>query len=105
MKTVVLLDLEGKLTIGEGDVQLRRQIERLLESGEKQLILNMERVHYMDSSGVGELMQAFTTVQASGGMLKLLNLSTKIKDILQLTQLLSLFEYFTDEDQAIASFG
>jgi anti-sigma B factor antagonist len=101
---ISILDLEGKITIGEGDVLLRETLDSLLKLNEKKFILNMERIGYMDSSGVGELMSCFSTISNAGGHLKLLNLSTKIKDVLQITQLLSLFEYFTDEHKALDSF-
>jgi len=101
---ISIIDLEGKITIGEGDVVLRTTIDSLIELNETKILLNMERIGYMDSSGVGELMSCFTTTQEAGGQLKLLNLSTKIKDVLQITQLLALFDYFTDEQQAIESF-
>ena len=101
---VSIVDLEGKITIGQGDVQLRETINSLIKMNQKKIILNMERVGYMDSSGVGELMGCFTTTQDAGGELKLLNLSSKIKDVLQITQLLALFDYYTDENEAVASF-
>jgi len=102
---VNVLDLEGKLTIGEGDVLLRDTIESLLKLGETKILLNMERIGYMDSSGVGELMSCFNTTNEAGGQLKLLNLSSKIKDVLQITQLLALFDYHTDESKAVESFN
>lgn len=102
---VSILELEGKITIGEGDVILRQSIEKLLHEGKKSILLNMGRITYMDSSGIGELLSCFKDVAQSGGHLKLLNISTRIKDLLQITQLLSVFEYFDDQDKALASFG
>ncbi|MCB1044990.1 MAG: STAS domain-containing protein [Acidobacteria bacterium] len=101
---ITVLDLEGRITIGEGDVILRDSIQGLLQSGHQKILLNMARIAYMDSSGVGELLGVFQSVTSHGGKLKLLNISTKIKDLLQITQLLSVFEYFNDEQKALNSF-
>ncbi len=101
---VTILDLEGKITIGEGDVMMRDAIMGLLELGRKRILLNMSRITYMDSSGVGELLSCLTQVGDSGGQFKLLNISTKIKNLLHIAQILSVFEYFNDEEHAIASF-
>jgi anti-sigma B factor antagonist len=103
-KRVVVLDLEGKITIGEGDVILRETIEKHLQEDRKMILLNMARITYMDSSGIGELLSCFKDVTRQGGNLKLLNISTRIKDLLQITQLLSVFEYFDDKEKAVASF-
>ncbi len=101
---IVILDLKGKITIGEGDRKLRNWIESLLERGERKIILNMARVSYMDSSGTGEVVSLLMTVKKRDGELKLLNLSQKIKDIFQIAQLLSIFDYYTDEDEALKAF-
>jgi len=101
---VIVLDMEGKITIGEGDVMMREAISGLLELGHKRILLNMARISYMDSSGVGELLSCLTHVTESGGQFKLLNISTKIKNLLHIAQILSVFEYFNDEEQALASF-
>lgn len=101
---VQILELEGKITIGVGDVMLRETVEKLLALGQNKILLNMSRVSYMDSSGVGELIATLQNVQQNGGQLKLLNISTKIKDLLHIAQILTVFEYFNDEEQAIASF-
>ena len=101
---ITVVDLEGTITIGEGDVQLRKTLFALIERGQNKILLNMERVGYMDSSGVGELISCFKEVYERGGQLKLLNISKKIKDLLQITQLLSVFEYFSDEAKALSSF-
>ena len=102
---VTVIRAKGKITIGEGDVALRENIEKLLEDGKKQIILNLAKVNYMDSSGVGELVGTFTTVNNRGGKMKLLNLTEKIQDLLQITQLLTVFECFSDEAEAVASFS
>jgi anti-sigma B factor antagonist len=101
---VVILSLKGKLTIGKGDVLLRKHIDEALANNEKKIVLNMKDVSYMDSSGVGELVSSFTSVNNRGGKLKLLNLSTKVHDLLQITQLLRVFEIFDNEKEAVNSF-
>lgn len=101
---VVILSLKGKLTIGKGDVLLRKHIDEALANNEKKIVLNMKDVSYMDSSGVGELVSSFTSVSNRGGKLKLLNLSTKVHDLLQITQLLRVFEIFDNEKEAVNSF-
>lgn len=102
---VVIIDLKGKLTLGSGDVQLRQVIRDVLERGEKAILLNLGGVGYMDSAGVGELVASFTTAEASGAELKLLNLTSKVRDLLQFTQLISVFDSYSDEKEAIASFN
>jgi anti-sigma B factor antagonist len=101
---VVVIDLKGKLTLGSGDVQLRQIIRDVLDRGEKAILLNLAGVGYMDSAGVGELVASFTTAEAQGADLKLLNLTSKVRDLLQFTQLISVFESFSDEKEAVASF-
>lgn len=102
---VTLLDLEGQITIGDGDVMLREALHALIEANQKKILLNMARVTYMDSSGVGELIAGLTYVQEHGGQFKLLNISKKIKNLLFIAQILSIFEYFNDESVALASFS
>ena len=104
VQNVVVLDLEGRITIGEGDVALREAIEALLAAGESRILMNMARITYMDSSGVGELLACLTKVMEGAGQFKLLNISSKIKNLLHIAQILSVFEYFNDEEEAIASF-
>lgn len=101
---VVILDLEGKITIGKGDVAVRDAVTTALSAGSKKLILNMEKVTTIDSAGVGELVSAYTTVTNRGGRLRLLNLPSKVSDILQITQLITVFDVLDDEDEAVASF-
>jgi len=101
---VVILDLSGKVTIGEGSVQLREQVRALLEAGKKKILLNLGDVAYVDSSGIGELVSSYTTTNNQGGQLKLLNLTKKIQDLLQITKLLTVFETFDNEQAAVASF-
>ena len=101
---ISILELEGRITIGEGDVMLREALFNLVDVGQSKILLNMARVSYMDSSGVGELLSCYSRVTEKGGQIKLLNISTKIKDILQIAQILVIFEYFNDEATALASF-
>jgi len=101
---VVILDLKGKITIGAGDVMLRDHINKLLEQEEKNILLNMAEVTYMDSSGVGELVSCYTSVSNRGGKLKLLNLTGKIRDLLQITQLITIFEVYDNEAEAAVTF-
>ena len=101
---VVIVELKGKLTLGAGDVQLRQIIRDLLERDEKHIVLNLAGVGYMDSAGVGELVASFTTAGSNGAELKLLKLTAKIRDLLQFTQLISVFESYDNEAEAVASF-
>lgn len=104
VSTVKILNLKGKITIGSGDAALRKHIEGLIENDQRQIILNMARVSYLDSSGTGELVSCLIKTRRENGELKLLNISQKIQDILQIAQLFSIFEVFTDESEAVASF-
>jgi anti-anti-sigma factor len=101
---VDLVDLNGKITIGEGDVVLRETIDKSLKEGRKKLVLNLSRVSYMDSAGIGELVACYKRAREAGGHLKLLNPSGKVYDLLQLTKLEEIFETFRDEKEALESF-
>lgn len=101
---VTILDMDGKVTIGEGSVALRTTIRRLLSEGKKNILLNLGSVGYIDSSGIGELVSSFTSVSKEGGTLKLLNLTEKIQDLLAITKLLTVFDVFEDEGAALGSF-
>ena len=101
---VTILDLSGRITLGEGSVQLRDAIRDLLSKGSKKILLNLADVNYIDSSGIGELVSAYTTVRNQGGELKLLNLTKKVHDLLQITKLYTVFDVKDDEANAIASF-
>ena len=102
---VTILDLSGRITLGEGSVQLRDAIRDLLSKGSKLILLNLADVNYIDSSGIGELVSAYTTVRNQGGELKLLNLTKKVHDLLQITKLYTVFDVKDDEATAIASFS
>ena len=101
---VTILDLSGRITLGEGSVQLRDGIRDLLSKGQKLILLNLADVNYIDSSGIGELVSAYTTVRNQGGELKLLNLTKKVHDLLQITKLYTVFDVKDDEATAIASY-
>ncbi|HEX8853124.1 MAG TPA: STAS domain-containing protein [Pyrinomonadaceae bacterium] len=101
---VTILDMEGKITIGEGSVAVRGAVRRLLEEGKKKILLNLAAVGYVDSSGIGELVSSFTTINREGGELKLLNLTQKIQDLLAITKLLTVFDVYDDESAALNSF-
>lgn len=100
---VAVIDLKGKMTIGAGDVQFREEVKSLLEQGGTKLVLNLEGLKYMDSSGVGELVSSFTTVTNRGGQFLLCKLSGKILDLLQITQLLQVFDTYESVDEAVAA--
>ena len=101
---ITVLDMNGKVTIGEGSVALRGAIRRLLGEGKKKILLNLGQVGYVDSSGIGELVSSFTAVNKEGGTLKLLNLTQKIQDLLAITKLLTVFDVYEDEATALNSF-
>ena len=102
---VTVLDLKGKMTLGEGDEMLKDKINSLLASGKKKLLLNLEGVPYIDSAGLGEVVRTYTTVSRQGGSLKLLNLTKRITDLLSITKLLTVFETYDNEADAVRSFS
>ena len=101
---VSVVDLSGKITIGEGDVVLRDKVSELLESREKKILLNLEKVSYMDSAGIGELVACYKRAKERDGIVKLLKPSGKVYDLLQLTKLEEVFETYKDEAEALGSF-
>ena len=102
---VAIVDLNGKVTLGENTGILRDELRSLLSQGDKHIVLNMKDVSYVDSAGLGELVGAYTTATNQGGAVKLLHLQGKMKDLMQITKLHTIFPAFEDEQQAIASFG
>src|SRR5580765_609487 len=102
---VVILDLHGKILIGEGDDALREAVTKLADSGKTKILLNLADVPYIDSAGLGEIVRTYTTVSRKGGSLKLLNLTKRITDLLSITKLLTVFETFDAESDAIKSFS
>jgi anti-sigma B factor antagonist len=101
---VTILDVKGRMTLGEGDTLLKDKINSLLLQGQRKLVLNLEGVPYMDSAGLGEVVRTFTTVSRQGGSLKLLNLTKRIQDLLSITKLLTVFDTFDSESEAVRSF-
>lgn len=101
---VTVLDLSGKITIGEASVELRNKVRALLEGGKKKILLNLAGVGYVDSSGIGEFVSSFHAVNKEQGELKLLNLTQKIQDLLAITKLLTVFDVFENEAEALNSF-
>ena len=102
---VTVVDLSGRITLGEGSTILRDTVRDLLGRGQKKILLNLGDVTYIDSSGIGELVSAFTTVRNQGGELKLLNLTKKVHDLLQITKLYTVFDVKDDEAAAVKSFN
>ncbi len=102
---ITIVDLSGRITLGEGSVVLRDTIKDLLGKGNKKILLNLGDVSYIDSSGIGELVSAFTSVQRQGGDLKLLNLTKKVHDLLQITKLYTVFDVKDDEAAAVGAFA
>ena len=101
---ITILDLSGRITLGEGSVTIRDAVRDVLAKGSNKILLNLGDISYIDSSGIGELVSAFTTVKNSGGELKLLNLTKKVHDLLQITKLYTVFDVKDDEAPAISSF-
>jgi anti-sigma B factor antagonist len=102
---VVVLDLKGKITLGEGDELLKDKVNSLVNQGKKKIVLNLAGVPYIDSAGLGEVVRTYTTVSRQGGSLKLLNLTKRITDLLSITKLLTVFETFDSENEAVRSFS
>jgi anti-sigma B factor antagonist len=102
---VTILDVEGKILLGEGDVQLKRKIDELIERKETKLLINLANVPYMDSGGLGEIVRSYTTVKRAGGDLKLLNATKRISDLLTITKLITVFEIFEEEAAAVKSYA
>jgi len=102
---VVVLDLKGKVTLGAGDELLKDKVNSLVNQGHRKIILNLADVPYVDSAGLGEIVRTYTTVSKNGGSLKLLNLTKRITDLLAITKLLTVFETFDAESEAVRSFS
>lgn len=102
---VSILDLSGKIVLGEGDVQVKERIKDLLGDGQRRILLNLADVNYIDSAGLGTLIGSYTTAKRDGGSLKLVNLTKRIQDLLAITKLITVFETFDSEAEALASFN
>ncbi|HEY2109429.1 MAG TPA: STAS domain-containing protein [Candidatus Dormibacteraeota bacterium] len=101
---VAIIDFSGKITLGEGSSTLRRTIKELIDKGHRKIVLNLYDVDYIDSSGIGELVSGYTTVRNASGELKLLHLTKRVHDLLQITRLFTVFDVQSDEDTALRSF-
>lgn len=101
---VAVLDLSGKITIGEGDVVLRDKVHELIDAGKTQILLNLDKISYMDSAGIGELVACYKRAREKGGTVRLLKPSGKVYDLLQLTKLEEVFDTFSEEPEALKSF-
>jgi anti-sigma B factor antagonist len=101
---VTVVDLSGRITLGDGSALLRKTVRGLLDDQRMLILLNLADVDYIDSSGIGELVSAFTTVKNRSGNLKLLHLTKKVRDLLQITKLFTVFDVYTDEGSALRSF-
>jgi anti-sigma B factor antagonist len=102
---VIIVDLSGKITLGEGGLTLRDEVRKLLAAGSKKIVMNLAEVNYIDSSGLGELVSAYTAVKNAGGELKLLNLTSKVRDLLVITKLVTVFDVKDDEAAAVSAFA
>ena len=103
---VVIVDVSGKVTLGDGgDVVLKDKMQSLVQQGRKKVLLNLAEVSYVDSAGLGEIVQSYATVMKNGGALKLLHVTKRIKDLLSITKLLTVFETYENEAEAIKSFS
>lgn len=102
---VTVLDLSGKITLGEGGATLRDEVRSIVSKGSKKILLNLGDINYIDSSGLGELVSAFTAVKNAGGELKLINLTKKVRDLLVITKLVTVFDVKEDEASAVKSFA
>jgi anti-sigma B factor antagonist len=101
---VSVLDLSGRIVLGEGDLQIKERIRDLLADGQRKILLNLENVSYIDSAGLGSLIGSYTTVRREGGKLKLVNLTKRIQDLLAITKLITVFDTYETEREALDSF-
>ena len=101
---VTVLDLKGKMTLGEGDELLKDKVNSLMNQGRKKILMNLGEVPYIDSAGLGEIVRTYTTVSRQGGTMKLVNLTKRITDLLSITKLLTVFETFDNESEALKSY-
>jgi anti-sigma B factor antagonist len=101
---VTILDLKGKILFGDGIEELRQSINQSIQANEKQLVLNFAEVPYLDSTGLGEVVRSYTTLKKEGGAVKIANLTNKVKDLMMVTKLITVFETFENENDAVKSF-
>ncbi|MGD0100353.1 MAG: STAS domain-containing protein [Acidobacteriota bacterium] len=105
MANVIIIDVDGKIVLGEGDVEIKKTVDNLLERGNKNFLLNLAKVPYLDSAGLGEIIRCFTALRRSGGNFKLLSPNRRIIDLLTITKLLDVFDTYDNESVAVASFS
>jgi anti-sigma B factor antagonist len=103
--SVAIVDISGRIVLGEESAALRGLVSDLLSKGQRQILFNLAEVNYIDSSGLGSLVAAFTSVRKQKGELKLLNLTHKVQDVMQITKLYTVFEIMNDEAEGVKSFG
>ena len=102
---VTVVDVEGKILLGEGDIQLKQTIDDLLAQGRKRILLNLAKVPYIDSAGLGQIIRCFTAIRKAGGEFKLLSPNPRVVDLLAVTKLANVFDWYSDESGALGSFG
>lgn len=102
---VVIIDVEGKILLGEGDVEIKYVVDGLLQQGKKNILLNLAKAPYLDSAGLGEIIRCFTTLRRNGGQFKLLSPNQRVIDLLRITKLLNVFDWYDDETSALTSFS
>jgi anti-sigma B factor antagonist len=105
IENVVIIDVEGMILLGDGDVEIKRAVDDLLRRGDKKILLNLSKVPYLDSAGLGEIIRCFTSLRKSGGDFKLLSPNRRIIDLLTITKLLNVFDCYDNESSALASFS
>jgi len=102
---VVIIDIEGKILLGEGDVEIKHKLDELLGQGKRNVLLNLAKVPYVDSAGLGEIVRCFTATRKKGGSLRLLAPNQRLVDLLTITKLINVFDWYKDEPTALASFA
>jgi len=102
---VAVIDVDGKILLGEGDVEIKRTVDDLLKKGKKNILLNLAKVPYLDSAGLGEIIRCYTTLRKSGGSFRLLSPNQRIIDLLTITKLLNVFDWYDNEEAALKSFS
>ena len=102
---VTIIDLEGKILLGDGDIEIKQTVDDLIRKGQTQILLNLAKVPYVDSAGLGEIIRCFTALRKGGGMLKLLAPNRRLLDLFTITKLVNVFDCYEDEATALASFS
>jgi anti-sigma B factor antagonist len=102
---IVIIDVEGKILLGDGDVEIKNTVDDLIAKGNKGILLNLTKVPYIDSAGLGEIIRCFTALRRIGGSFKLLNPNSRVIDLLNITNLLNVFDWYDDESAALKSFS